>query len=52
MDEDEVFVPYTLSEYGGMVPNPADEAPGPIAAAIRIFQIFKMLTCGWPAYLV
>jgi hypothetical protein len=53
MDEDEVFVPYTLSEYGGMVhANPADEAPGPIAAVIRIFQIIKILTLGWPTYLV
>jgi omega-6 fatty acid desaturase (delta-12 desaturase) len=51
MDDDEVFVPYTLSEYGGMVPNPADECPGPVACALRITQILKMLTFGWPAYL-
>lgn len=51
MDKDEVFVPYALSEYGGAVPNPADDMPGPLAGIIRIAQITKMLTFGWPAYL-
>jgi omega-6 fatty acid desaturase (delta-12 desaturase) len=52
MDRDEVFIPYTLAEYGGAVTNPADDMPGPLEGVTRVAQIAKMLTFGWPAYLV
>eukprot|EP00040_Diaphanoeca_grandis_P027473 m.156501 g.156501 ORF g.156501 m.156501 type:complete len:397 (-) comp30998_c0_seq1:333-1523(-) len=51
MERDEVFIPYTLSEYEGADVNPADHVAGPLSAVIRVSQIIKMLVFGWPAYL-
>jgi hypothetical protein len=42
MDHDEVFVPYTRSEFG--------DFPTPMAVWTRMFNIVKMLLFGWPAY--
>lgn len=44
MENDEVFVPYTRSEFG--------DFPSPLSVASRCVNIFKMLVFGWPAYLI
>lgn len=51
MDNDEVFVPYTLSEYAGATPNAADDMVGPLSVVYRVVQVFKFWVFGWPAYL-
>jgi omega-6 fatty acid desaturase (delta-12 desaturase) len=50
MENDEVFIPYTRSELGKVVPW--DEVPGPWSAAMRVLNVVKMLTFGWPAHLI
>lgn len=50
VEEDEVFIPYTRSEMKGE-PNP-HELNHVLSGVVRVLSIIKMLTFGWPTYLL